>query len=129
MKKYLYEPNAALMKAGAYRSIAAAFNLQKLHPSSHLYMSDEYLADFPGRKFTVKDVCTMKNIGTRLTGSRQANITVRNFPLSVAEIRRKTGIKEGGDTYIFATTLAGERKVLVIAQKIPVFENLHHTVV
>ncbi|MDR1699147.1 MAG: SAM-dependent methyltransferase [Prevotellaceae bacterium] len=113
LQKYLYEPNAAIMKGGAYKSIARAYNLKKLHPSSHLYTSGEFYPDFPGRKFMIKNVTRFGNV-LRLD---KANITVRNFPLSVAGIRKKTGLKEGGDTYIFATTLADERKVLIIAEK------------
>ena len=119
LQQYLYEPNAAIMKGGAYKSIAKNYSLKKLHPSSHLYTSDEFHADFPGRKFIINDVCSLKNIGTKIFSSlQQANISVRNFPLSVAGIRKKTGLKEGGDVYIFATTLADERKVLIIAQRI-----------
>lgn len=96
---YLYEANASIMKGGgAYKSIANSFSLEKLHPSSHLYTSDVLQNDFPGRKFIVKTVCSLnkKDIKEHLSGLKQANITVRNFPLSVQEIRKKTGLKEGG---------------------------------
>ncbi|MBB4035300.1 16S rRNA G966 N2-methylase RsmD [Dysgonomonas hofstadii] len=116
---YLYEANASIMKGGAYKSIANSFSLEKLHPSSHLYTSDVLQNDFPGRKFIVKTVCSLnkKDIKEHLSGLKQANITVRNFPLSVQEIRKKTGLKEGGEVYIFATTLFDERKVLIICEK------------
>lgn len=117
--KYLYEPNASILKAGAYKSIAKAYSLDKLHPSSHLYTSEILYEDFPGRKFVVDNICSLnkKNMKEYLSDIKQANITTRNFPLSVQEIRKKTGLKDGGDIYIFATTLADERKVLLICHK------------
>lgn len=117
--KYLYEPNASILKAGAYKSIAKAYSLDKLHPSSHLYTSDVLYEDFPGRKFVVDNICSLnkKDMKEYLSDIKQANITTRNFPLSVQEIRKKTGLKNGGDIYIFATTLADDRKVLLICHK------------
>ncbi|HMM03439.1 MULTISPECIES: SAM-dependent methyltransferase [unclassified Dysgonomonas] len=117
--KYLYEPNASILKAGAYKSIAKAYSLDKLHPSSHLYTSDVLYEDFPGRKFVVDNICSLnkKDMKEYLSDIKQANITTRNFPLSVQEIRKKTGLKDGGDIYIFATTLADDRKVLLICHK------------
>lgn len=117
--KYLYEPNASILKAGAYKSIARAYSLDKLHPSSLLYMSDVLSGDFPGRKFVVDNICSLnkKDMKEYLSDIKQANITTRNFPLSVQEIRKKTGLKDGGDIYIFATTLADDRKVLLICHK------------
>lgn len=118
--KYLYEPNASILKAGAYKSIAQHFGVNKLHLSSHLYTSDVLHADFHGRRFRVENVCTLasKDIKEQLSPLKQANIATRNFPLSVNEIRQKTKLKEGGDTYIFATTLATDKKVMVICKKI-----------
>lgn len=117
--KYLYEPNASILKAGAYKSIAQSFNLDKLHISSHLYISDTLIDNFQGRIFLIKNILSLSrnDIKEYLSKIKQANITTRNFPLSVQEIRKKTGIKEGGDTYIFATTLSDERKVLLICKK------------
>ncbi|MDR1714352.1 MAG: class I SAM-dependent methyltransferase [Prevotella sp.] len=117
--QYLYEPNASILKAGAYKSIAKAYSLDKLHPSSHLYTSDVLYEDFPGRKFVVDNICSLnkKDMKEYLSDIKQANITTRNFPLSVQEIRKKTGLKDGGDIYIFATTLADDRKVLLICHK------------
>jgi len=118
--KYLYEPNASILKAGAYKSIAKAYSLDKLHPSSHLYTSEILYEDFPGRKFVVDNICSLnkKDMKEYLSDIEQANITTRNFPLSVQEIRKKTGLKDGGDIYIFATTLADDRKVLLICHKV-----------
>jgi len=117
--KYLYEPNASLLKAGIYKYIAEFYKLKKLHPSSHLYTSDKLKADFQGRTFVVDTVCTLskKDIKQYLTGIGQANITTRNFPLSVQEIRKKTKLKDGGDIYIFATTLSDDKKALIICHK------------
>jgi len=118
--KYLYEPNSSIMKAGAYKSIASAFSLHKLHVNSHLYTSNIFAEDFPGRKFQIKAISSFskKDIKYFLNGITQANISVRNFPLSVDEIRKRIKLKEGGDTYIFATTLMNKKKVLILCEKI-----------
>lgn len=112
---YLYEPNASLLKAGAYRSPMQTYPVRKLHMSSHLYTSDEYIPDFPGRKFRVEAVGGFgkKEQKALLQGLDKANLTIRNFPSSVAELRKRLKLKEGGEVYLFATTLADERKVLV----------------
>lgn len=117
--KYLYEPNASIIKAGAYKVTANRYHLCKLHPNSHLYTGSEYIADFQGRKFEILQVCTLnkKDIATYLSNIKAANISTRNFPLSPDEIKRKLKIKDGGDTYLFATTLADEKKVLIICRK------------
>lgn len=120
LEQYLYEPNTSIIKAGAYKSIAMRYPVQKLHPSSHLYTSNEIINDFPGRRFTIMSISGLnKNeLKAQLTGIDQANITVRNFPISVEEIRKRTKLKDGGDIYIFATTLANDKKYLVICKKI-----------
>ena len=111
---YLYEPGAALLKAGPYRLLGARFGLQKLHVNSHLYTS-EALVDFPGRRFRVLEVSGFgkKELKQLLQGVDKANLTVRNFPASVAELRKKWKLKEGGDVYLFATTLEGDRHVVI----------------
>ncbi|MEN7547898.1 hypothetical protein AAG747_08260 [Rapidithrix thailandica] len=113
-KSYLYEPNVAILKAGGFKSIARHFELDKLHPNSHLYTSDKYMEDFPGRVFNIVTSYALnkKEIKRHLPG-KQANITVRNFPLSVEAIRKKTGITEGGDQYLFATTDMLGKKILL----------------
>ena len=118
--EYLYEPNVSLLKAGAYKSVSSRYNLLKLHPNSHLYTSASLIEDFPGRLFIVKDILDFnkKNIKKLTVITQKANITTRNFPLSVNEIRKKTAIKEGGELYIFATTLVDERKILVLCEKV-----------
>lgn len=116
---WLYEPNASILKAGAYRSLTKAYPIQKLHPSSHLYTSEELIADFPGRCFKVKAVggFAKKELRTLLEGVEKANLTVRNFPATVAELRKRLKLKEGGDDYLFATTLANGEKVLIRCSK------------
>lgn len=119
-EKYLYEPNSSILKAGAYKSVALRYNLRKLHPNSHLYTSYSLINDFPGRKFEVKEVISpnKKEIKVHFKDTKQANIATRNYPFSVAEIRKQTKLKEGGANYIFATTLANEKKVLILCQKV-----------
>ncbi len=118
-KKYIYEPNAAILKAGAYRSIAKIFQLEKLHVNSHVYTSDILVENFPGRVFICKQTCKYdkKTIG-KLLPNKKANITVRNFPNTVREIRKKTGIKPGGDVYLFATTGMDEKPLVLVCRKI-----------
>ena len=116
---YLYEPNASILKAGAYRSLTQAYPVKKLHVSSHLYTSPYYLEDFPGRRFQVKAVSSFgkKELKTLLQGLEKANLTIRNFPSSVAELRKRLKLKEGGECYLFATTLSDESKVLINCRK------------
>ena len=119
VEAYLYEPNASIMKAGAYRSLTQAYPVKKLHPSSHLYVSPHFIEDFPGRKFQVEAVSGFgkKELKTFLQGLEKANLTIRNFPSSVAELRKRLKLKEGGDDYLFATTLADESKVIIKCKK------------
>ena len=116
---YLYEPNASILKAGAYRSLTQAYPVKKLHISSHLYTSDSLVADFPGRTFNVVAVAGFgkKDLKALLSGLEKANLTIRNFPSSVADLRKRLKLKEGGDDYLFATTLANSEKVLVHCRK------------
>lgn len=116
---YLYEPGAALLKAGPYRLLATRYGVEKLHPNSHLYTSSG-LVDFPGRRFRVTAVSGFgkKDLKVLLEGVEKANLTVRNFPSSVAELRKKLKLKEGGDTYLFAATLASGEKVLIRGEKV-----------
>ena len=116
---YLYEPNASILKAGAYRSLTQAYAVKKLHASSHLYTSPNYIEDFPGRRFQVEVVSGFgkKELKTLLQGLEKANLTIRNFPSSVADLRKRLKLKEGGEDYIFATTLADDSKVLIKCKK------------
>jgi len=116
-KKYVYEPNSAILKSGGFHEVSAQFNVEKLHPHSHLYTSDN-LIEFPGRTFLVENSCpyNKKEIKKYLKENK-ANITTRNFPETVAQIRKKTKIKEDGSLYLFFTTLKNEKlKVLVCSQ-------------
>ena len=119
LHSYLYEPNVSILKAGAYRCLTQRYAISKLHSNSHLYTSDTYIFDFPGRVFRVKDSFSLnkKESKQSLSGLTQANISVRNFPLTVNELRKKTELKEGGEVYLFATTLKDERKVLIKCEK------------
>ncbi len=118
MGRYLYEPNASVMKAGAFKILSERFAVNKLAASSHLYTSDERIEAFPGRSFEVKSTFSMnkKELKEQLGDCKKANITVRNFPLTVNQLRDKLKIGEGGEVYLFATTL-GDKKVLVKAKK------------
>lgn len=119
LKNYLYEPNSSLLKAGAFRSIATAYPVEKLHPNSHLYTSDILIADFPGRAFRIISQCSFnkKEIKNCLSDLKKANLTVRNFPATVAELRKRINLPEGGDTYLFASTLNNGQKILIRCEK------------
>ena len=118
LKSYLYEPNASVLKASAFRSLSSLYKVEKLHPNSHLYTSDHFLPDFPGRKFRITSSCGFgkKEVKEMLAAEKKANLTVRNFPATVAELRKRLKLAEGGGTYLFATTLADEKKVLIRCQ-------------
>jgi len=112
---YIYEPNAAIMKSGGFNTVAKKYSLSKIHRNSQLYTSREHVIDFPGRAFKLLAVTVLnkKKLKNWLPDNK-ANITVRNYPESVKTIRKKTGIKEGGQVYLFATTLLdGSLKTLV----------------
>lgn len=117
--RYLYEPNSSLMKAGCFRLPAARWGLHKLHPNTHLYTSDTLVGEFPGRIFEVQ--CTDgfgKSELKRLTaGLRHANIAVRNFPERPDALRRRLRLADGGDVYLFATTLYDGQRVIVSCRK------------
>ena len=116
-KNYLYEPNASIMKAGLFKTVANKYNVQKLHPSTHLYTSEELVPDFPGRSFEIKRVTKVQR--KEIQDIEKANLSIRNFPGNVADMRKKLKLKDGGDTYIFACTLNDNSKVLIICEKIP----------
>lgn len=117
-RSYLYEPNAAILKAGAFRSVATAFNVYKLQRHSHLYTSDAF-KEFPGRCFKIEKVISYnKRQFKRDINLNRANITTRNFPESVQQIRKKLNIKDGGDSYLFFTTDINNDKIVVVSSKI-----------
>lgn len=117
--EFIYEPNAAILKAGPYRYLGQYLHLSKLHPNSHLYTSAHLLSDFPGRSFRCLTVSryNKKELFRHLPSSK-ANITVRNFPESVTDIRKKTGLKEGGQTYLFFTTDMHQKPIVLICEKV-----------
>jgi 16S rRNA G966 N2-methylase RsmD len=116
---YLYEPNAVILKSGGFRIIAQYFDLQKIAPHSHLYTSTDLVENFQGRTFKIEAVCKLdkKEISQYLSENK-ANITIRNFPLSVKQIRDKLKLSEGGDTYLFATTDAQNQKIVIVCKKL-----------
>ncbi|GAB3790071.1 SAM-dependent methyltransferase [Spirosoma horti] len=118
-RAYLYEPNAAVLKAGAFRLVGARFGLTKIAPNSHLYTSDEVSWDFPGRIFSIVDILKpdAKSVKMHIPDLK-ANLTVRNFPQTVAELRKKLSLREGGDHYIMATTLLNGEKRLLVTKKV-----------
>ena len=116
---YLYEPNASLMKAGCFGVLSERYDARMLSKNSHLFVSREPIAAFPGRSFRIIAVSSFnkKELKHHLSGITKANIATRNFPLSVAELRKRLKLKDGGETYIFATTLSDDSHVLVITEK------------
>ena len=117
---YLYEPNASVMKAGCFAELSAHFGIGQLSQNSHLFVCERPIDSFPGRQFRIIDVSTMnkRELKEKIAPLKQANITVRNFPLSVAELRKRLKISEGGSNYIFATTLASGDHVLIICERL-----------
>lgn len=117
---YLYEPNASIMKAGCFAELERAFGARQVERNSHLFVSEHFIEDFPGRKFRVEKVTTLnkKDIKNALDGIVKANITVRNFPMSVEQLRKRLKIKEGGSDYIFATTLMDKSHVLLLCSRL-----------
>ncbi|MCH9277178.1 SAM-dependent methyltransferase [Bifidobacterium amazonense] len=128
---YLYEPNASIMKAGCFALVEDRYGVTQIGPNSHLFVSgasggtgsagkDRPVADFPGRRFAVETIATMgkKELKQALAGVTKANIAVRNFPLTVAALRKKLKLSDGGDVYLFATTLAGGKHVIVRCRKV-----------
>lgn len=117
--QYLYEPNASLMKAGCFGVLSERYDARMLSKNSHLFVSQAPIEAFPGRSFRIIAVSSFnkKKLKRHLSGITKANIATRNFPLSVAELRKRLKLKDGGETYIFATTLSDESHVLMITEK------------
>ncbi|MCQ2255833.1 MAG: class I SAM-dependent methyltransferase [Bacteroidaceae bacterium] len=108
-------PNASIMKAGCWDFLISRFGVTQADPNSHIFFSDHEIADFPGKQYRIQAVCTMnkKELRSALQGITHANIAVRNFPLSADALRKRLKLKDGGDTYIFGTTIQGEHKLIV----------------
>ena len=117
---FLFEPNASIMKAGCFALLEQRYNVSQLDKNSHLFVSDSDISDFPGRRFIIEKTTSMnkRELKAALDGINRANITVRNFPLSVAELRKRLKLKDGGDHYLFATTVAGNQHQLFLCRKI-----------
>ena len=115
--EYIYEANAAIMKAGAFKSIASKHGLYKLHKHSHLYTSKKFISEFPGRSFKIKEVLNPnKKSLTKLP--KKANLACRNYPHKVDVLKKKLKLNDGGNDYIFATTLKGEQFKLIVCEKV-----------
>ncbi|WP_347926222.1 class I SAM-dependent methyltransferase [Pontimicrobium sp. SW4] len=115
---YLYEPNAAILKSGAFKTIAQELNINKLHQHSHLYTSNA-LIDFPGRIFKiVKHIPYNKKAIKKILGNSKVNITTRNFSESVSELRKKFNMKDGGESYAFFTTNISDEKIVLVCEKL-----------
>lgn len=116
---YLYEPNASLMKAGCFALIEQRYACRQISRDSHLFLSSEPIPSFPGRGFAIRAITTMnkRELKAALGGTGQANVSVRNFPMTADALRKKLKLKDGGDTYIFGTTTADNRHVLIICEK------------
>jgi len=116
--EFLYEPNAAMMKTGAFESIGIHYGICKLHQHSHLYTSDEKIS-FPGRKFAIKNILHFdKTEMKKHLEGKKCNISVRNFPVTVEELRKKWKLKDGGDLYCFFTTNLNNEKIVLLCEKI-----------
>lgn len=116
---FLYEPNAAIMKAGCFDQLTEVFGVLPISANSHLFISSDFIGNFPGRSFRINTVSSLnkRDLRSALCGLSKANITVRNFPLSVAELRKRLRLKDGGSVYIFATTAANNDHLLLICEK------------
>lgn len=117
--RYLYEPNAAILKSGAFKMLCHQLNIHKLAAHSHLYTSENLLSDFPGRSFEIVQLCKLdkKEISKVIQGNK-ANITIRNFPMTVKQIREKLKLQEGGNEYLFATTDMDNQKIVILCKKV-----------
>ena len=117
---FLYGPNVAVMKAGCFRELAADFNVRQLAPNSHLFTSATQVTSFPGRSFRITAITTMnkRDLRTKLGHLQRANISVRNFPLTAEELRRRLKLADGGNDYIFATTLSNGDHVVILCTKL-----------
>ena len=117
--QFLLEPNASIMKAGCFTELGKAYGIRAISSNSHLFLSTDRVEGFPGREFVVEAVTTLnkRQLKQTLGSLQQANISVRNFPMSVAELRKRLKLRDGGDTYIFATTTREGERVLIVGHK------------
>ena len=117
--QFLYEPNASIMKAGCFAELGKVYDIRAISSNSHLFLSADRVEGFPGREFVVEAVTTLnkRQLKETLGSLQQANISVRNFPMSVAELRKRLKLRDGGDKYIFATTTSDGERVLIVGHK------------
>ena len=120
MKKYLYEPNSSLMKAGVFKLISQHYIIDKLHVNSHLYTSDNLISDFPGRVFEVVGFAPFNKKIKKdlLKDTNEAAVATRNFPLGANDLRKSLDLKESDNTFVFGTTLIGEKKIVILCKRI-----------
>lgn len=119
MQTFLYEPNAAILKAGAFKTVCSQYPVHKLHTNTHLYTSEKLVENFPGRRFEVIGLCKVdKKAFMQLLPNRKANLSIRNFPGTQADLKKKLQIQDGGDYYVFAFTDCYNQHQLVIAKKV-----------
>ncbi len=117
-QKYLLEPSPAVMKSGLFKTLATTFNLHKLHQNTQLYTSSELPVNFPGRSFEiVESISVNKKALKKVLPDLKANLSTRNFPMPVSDLKKKLGLKDGGDKYLFACTLEDETKRLLLCKK------------
>jgi hypothetical protein len=115
---YLYEPNAAVMKAGAFRTVAVRYHLKKLHPNSHLYTSDQLMPDFPGKRFKIRESYHPYSRELREWEGKAINLKLRNFPEPLKSLKKRLRIKDGGEQFLIGTTLADRRPTLLLCDKV-----------
>lgn len=117
--QYLYEPNASVMKIGAFAALTRQFPIQQIAKNSHLYYSGDFVQDFPGRKFVIDSIIPFSGKEAKAVGRqhKQLNIATRNFRLSPDELKKRLKVRDGGDCYLFATTLANAEQVLLLTRK------------
>lgn len=120
VQTYLYEPNSSILKAGAFKIVANSYSINKLHINTHIYSSENRISNFPGRSFKVIKVwgINKKELTELKKQVPKANVSTRNFPLKPEELKKKIGITDGGDTYLFGCTLADESKVIIQCEKV-----------
>ena len=115
---YLYEPNTSILKAGAFKSIALQYQLHKLASNTHLYTSHELVADFPGRCFEIKNILPYQPKQFKKLGIQKANVSCRNFPETVAQVKKKLHLQDGGKDYLFATSDVNDKPILIVCVKV-----------
>lgn len=118
-QQYLYEPNAAVLKSGAFKSFALRYGLGKLHPNTHLYTSEQLEENVPARRFVMEQICRYDRKAVQAAVPEgKANITCRNFPDTPDQVRKKLGLQDGGEIYLFAATVADQQKVVLVCRKV-----------